>query len=595
MRRHKKTTGFTLIETVVSVGIFAILVSGALGVFNAISQGSKAYRESATITALAAQYMEIARNLPYSKIGTLSGNPNGSLPDLPNAIVVTLNNRTYKLYYDVTYVDDPADGTAALGTDPAPADYKQVKLTIQNTTTNTFSYFVTNIVPKGLEGLGSGGALSLKVINAVGQPVPNATVNITNTALVPAINLSRVTDANGNWIEVGLPFSNTSYHVAVSKTGYSSDQTYPSSGGNPNPTKPDATVATGQVTQISFAIDQLSNLTFSSQNQSCAPIANVGLNVKGAKLIGTPKVLKFDNPFTTNGSGISTLSNIEWDTYTPSLTGNTYMIYGSSPIQQISVLPNTSQTFTLILGPNTANSLLVIVKDSATGNAIENAQVNLQTSSPVTSNTKLTGGSIFSQQSWVGGSGQINATDLTKYFADNTNISNSGTPTGVRLATSGPDYLTPGDLTSSTFDSGSATTSYTTISWQPTSQNPSTTLKFQVASNNDNATWNYTGPDGTASTYYTTSGTAISASNNNNRYFRYKVFLSTTDTTQTPVLTSVTINYVSGCFTPGQVIYPGLASGSNYSATISAAGYQPQTITPLNISGYNVLQILMSP
>jgi hypothetical protein len=146
---------------------------------------------------------------------------------------------------------------------------------------------------------------------------------------------------------------------------------------------------------------------------------------------------------------------------------------------------------------------------------------------------------------------------------------------------------------SSTFDTGTSSTSYTTLSWEPTSQDASTEIKFQIAANNDNETWDYIGPDGTGGSYYTVPGTTIT-NLNNNRYVRYKVFLSTADALKTPVLTSVNINYVSGCFAPGQVIFPGLAGGAGYQATISMDGYQEQTSTDLVIDGYQVLDIDLS-
>jgi prepilin-type N-terminal cleavage/methylation domain-containing protein len=586
--------GFTLIESLVSIAIFALLISVVYQSSVSIIQQTRKYRESTTISGLADQYMEMARNLPYSQIGTLSGNPHGSLADQPNAATTTINNTLYSIYYEVTYIDDPADGTAILGTDPAPNDYKQVKLSIKNNTTGVVTDFLTNISPKGLEGLSSGGALYIKVFNAVGQPVPDASITITNTSVVPNINLNRTSDASGNWVEVGLPISATSYHVVVTKNGYSSDQTYPSTGPNPNPTKPDATISNGQVTQISFSIDQVSNLTFSTVDQTCDPIPSVGLEVKGAKLIGTPSVLKFDNTYISNSSGLAALNNIEWDNYTPSLTGTTYMIYGSSPIQQISMLPNTSQTFTLVLGPKTANSLLVIVKDSSTGNSIKGANVDLQTISPASDTNKLTGGSIWGQQSWNGGAGQSDWDNSTMYYQDDGNIGVQGVPAGVRLASGGgSSYVASGVLTSSGFDTGATSTSYTTLNWQPTSQDASTTLKFQIATNNDDATWNYLGPDGTSNTYYTVPGTTIT-STSSGEYVRYKAFLSTTDPNKTPILTSTSINYVSGCFTPGQVFFPSLAGGSNYQVVASMAGYQTQTISNVTVSGYNVLQISLS-
>jgi len=60
------------------------------------------------------------------------------------------------------------------------------------------------------------------------------------------------------------------------------------------------------------------------------------------------------------------------------------------------------------------------------------------------------------------------------------------------------------------------------------------------------------------------------------------------------VLTSVNINYVSGCFAPGQVMFPGLQFGRSYQVTVSLNGYQTQTISNITIDGYNVLQVLLS-
>lgn len=1103
IRRNFKSyfKGVTLIEVVVCVAIFAILSVSIFGVFTSIVNGIIYYRETTTVSSLADQYIEIVRNMPYSQIGTIEGNPQGSLADLPNPLNLIINGTTYQVYYAISYVDDPADGTALAGTDPAPNDYKQVKLYIKNVSTGVTNSFLTNVSPKGLEGLENGGALSIQVINAVGQPVPGATIHITNTNITPHIDLTRTADANGDWIEVGLPDSANSYHIVVTKSGYSTDQTAPITSQNPNPTKPDATISNGQVTQISFSIDQISNLVFNTLDQLCAPIPGVGLEVKGTKLTGTPSVLKFDNTYTSDSNGQVSLNNLEWDTYTPLLTGSSYMIYGSSPIQQVNLLPGANQNFNLILGPETTNSLLTIVKDSSTGNPIEGAEVDLQTSvapanytitasggtngtitpsgavlvnsganqsfnitadtgyviqnvfvdgssvgvvssytfsdvltdhaisvifapsaswlsgwsyrkkitisnanvgsdltsfpllvkisetgggstnigynvsdtnhgydirftdsggtnllsyeresfsissknltanfwvkvpivshsnttdiyiyygnssqslsdwttqgsptnaqlvwdsnflgvwhladnasnktvvdstggdngtakantstktttgevdgaltfngsndyvnlgsnvgnftlssdftiaawvnpaldstddviygntwngygymlridsankarfilskdsshyngiessiltsgwhyivgtwdgsspkilvdgadnsktavtqntvssittnnntaiglgstsdnhyfkgpidevrvsnlvrptdwikfeyhniadsgndltlasqetkintytittssgangtitpsgsvlvnsgenqafiitpsfgyhiasitvdgnsedttSPYTFNnvtgnhtisatfdptiisggyvtTGYTSGSVWNQQNWAGGSGQSNFVDSTEYYQDDGGISNNNVPSGLRLAGIGNSYVSSGSLTSSSFDTGTDSTSYTTLTWQPTSQNPATSIKFQLAANNDNLTWNYLGPDGTSGTYYTVPGTTINDLNNN-RYIRYKVFISTTDSSQTPVLTSVNINYVSGCFSPGQVMFPGLQYSRSYQATISLSGYQTQTISNITVSGYNVLQVLLS-
>ncbi len=570
--------GVTLIEVVVCVGIFAVLSVSVYGLFTSIINGITYYREKTTISSLADQYLEIVRNIPYSQVGTLEGNPSGSLPDLPNAINLTVNGIDYQIYYAISYVDDSADGTILAGTDSAPNDYKQIKLYVKNAKTGAKNSFLTSVAPKGLEGMASGGALYINVINAVGQPVPGAVIHITNASVTPNIDVTRLSDASGNWMEVGLKASANSYHIAVAKSNYSSDQTYPVSVSNPNPTKPDSTILQGQVTQVSFAIDQLSNLDFQTLDEKCEILAGIGMQVHGAKLIGTPNIYKFSNIYSSDSSGQILLDNIEWDNYTPQFLGNTYMIYGSSPVQQTNILPGTTQNFTLMLGPVTANSLLVIVKDSATGNPIKGAKADLIYNG--NTSTKYTGGSIWSQSDWAENSAQQG-------------VSENEIPSGLRLAKNGSDYISSGWLESSTLDTGTNATTYTTINWQPTSQDPACQLKFQIAANNDNATWNYSGPNGTANTYYDVSGTTINNSDNK-RYMRYKVFLSTGDNAKTPVLTSVNLNYVSGCSAPGQAMFPGLEKDSGYGVTVSMPGYQTQILSPLSVDGYNTLQVLLS-
>src|ERR1035437_9793188 len=294
--RKNRSHGFTLVESLISIAIFIVLIGAVYGTITIILKQTRTNLENTTLSYLASQNLEIARNLPYSKIGTLSGNPHGNLPDLVNPKNTTIDSGNYQLYYEVTYVDDPADGTILLGTDPASNDYKQVKLYIKNTLTNKTTSFVTNIVPTGLENMTNGGAFSLSVINAVGQPVPNATINIKNTA--KSINLTRTSNANGKWIEVGLPSSINDYHLIVTKNGYSQDQTYPSTVSNPNPVKPDATILNAQVTAISFAIDKLSSITYNTLNRTCQVLPNIGIGVRGSKKIGAnPDILKFDNVY----------------------------------------------------------------------------------------------------------------------------------------------------------------------------------------------------------------------------------------------------------------------------------------------------------
>ncbi|HVY67516.1 MAG TPA: carboxypeptidase-like regulatory domain-containing protein, partial [Patescibacteria group bacterium] len=583
----------------VTVAVFAILLSGVLGCFAAVSTAAKAGREKTILASLSASYMETVRNMPYSQVGTVNGNPNGPLPDQPNAYTQVIGATAYKIYYEVTYIDDSADGTISAGTDPYPADYKQVKMSIQNTATSQVTDFVTNVVPQGLEGTTNAGALQVKVINAQGNPVPGASVNITYPASgSPTINLTRTADASGQWTEVGLPPGVNAYHVAVTAGGYTSDQTYPITAQNPNPIHPNPTVANGQVTSLTLSIDLAASLNIKTLDDLCQPLSGVGVNVAGTRLIGSsPDVQAFNNSY-ASVSGLIDLSGLVWDTYTPTLlTGQSWVARGTSPIQQISVLPGTSQTYTIILSSNTTSaSLLVIVKDASSGSALEGAAVQLHEGGGTPQDyAGITGGSVWLQDDWSGGAGQNDwsTTSPTRYYQDDGNV--AAGEADVELKKTGGTYAASGWLESGSFDTGTSSTNYTILTWQPPSQSASTSLAFQVAANNDDATWNYVGPDGTAGTFFTTPGQDMGNSLDNNRYVRYKAYLSTADGSMTPVLSSLAVNFVTGCFTPGQVSFPNLDGGNNYSLTVSMPGYTTQTINNLNITGNQSLEVLMSP
>ncbi|OGN94727.1 MAG: hypothetical protein A2Y89_01260 [Chloroflexi bacterium RBG_13_51_18] len=119
---------------------------------------------------------------------------------------------------------------------------------------------------------------------------------------------------------------------------------------------------------------------------------------------------------------------------------------------------------------------------------------------------------------------------------------------GGALVFQGAPYYTSGNLTSSAYDTGGAS-DFGNISW--TAATPSgTAIKFQIATNNDSATWDFKGPDGTSGTYYTSSGAAIWSGHDSDRYIKYKAFFSTSDTGVTPVLNDISINYTPWVILP---------------------------------------------
>ncbi|MGM0441823.1 MAG: Kelch repeat-containing protein [Elusimicrobiota bacterium] len=83
---------------------------------------------------------------------------------------------------------------------------------------------------------------------------------------------------------------------------------------------------------------------------------------------------------------------------------------------------------------------------------------------------------------------------------------------------------TGGVYTSPTFDTGKINTwlDYQKLDWAV--KGSSGTVKFQFASSADSTPDNFTGPDGSTDSYYTTPGD-VPAEHSNNRYFRYRFFL----------------------------------------------------------------------
>ena len=413
--------------------------------------------------------------------------------------------------------------------------------------------------------------------------------SITNNSVTPNILINDVTNASGKLTVLDTPPSVNGYQISVTEPGYSTDSTASTTVSNPHPSKPNATIVAQQVTAISFNIDQLSTFTVNSETSTCTPVPGYHFNLQGSKLVGTnPNVYKYSQNQMTNGSASLTLNNMEWDSYAISGTDSSYDLVGENPLSPVSLAPNGAQAVQLIVQPKNPRTLLVTVRDSATSLPISGATVALSgtpLSSPI---TYVTGQGTMTQTDWSGGPGQATSTVASQYFSTDGNIDTTTVPGDMKLKKIFGAYVASGTLTSSSFDTGSPS-NFQTISWLPGSQPPATgatSVEFQVASNNDGGTWNFTGPDGTASTYYTTANQNINSIVNGNRYFRYKIIENTASTTFTPDVSDVSFTFTSSCTPPGQVVFGGLSTTSSgpYTLTISKAGYATTTVTSLSLS-----------
>ncbi|MEK7187980.1 MAG: prepilin-type N-terminal cleavage/methylation domain-containing protein [Patescibacteria group bacterium] len=584
---QKKRRGLSLIEVIIAIGLISLLFGAIYASYVSIIDvvtNSGVRTEAATI---AANEIEIIRNLPYDQVGIVGGIPSGVL--LPTKAVASTNGLAFALETYVRNIDDSFDSTLG-GTpnDTSPSDYKLVELSIRCTSCarSVPLIMTTTVAPKNLESAASDGSLFVTVIDASGLPVATATVQIINASVVPSINLTDITNGSGVLQLIGAPTSTQGYEIRVSKEGYSSEQTY-AIGDPENPTPlsqyTHASVAAQTLSSKTFSIDRLSSATFKTMDTVCRPVASQAFTLAGSKTIGTDTI-KFSSSSGTDLNGEKIWGNLEWDIYTATLTGSGYDIAGIMPASQFTLDPDEAENISFILTSTDPNSLLVEVRDGQSGQGIASSTIILSQSG--FSETKKTARSFITETDWSSGT----------FDSQDGGIDATSVPGTVRLVNGGTGYSTTTTswLISQSLDIGSSTGNFYTVNWNPESQSSGASLGFQIASNNDNATWDFTGPDGTVNTFYTNSGETISPLHSGHRYLRYKVFMSTTDETVTPVLSDVSLEFYGICVPSAQALFQDLGTGS-YTLDVSAPGYSATSTSVSVGSGSNDITVLLMP
>ena len=587
---NRKYKGFILVEVIVSISIFALF---AVGIYSGIQYVFKTvYQSRLRIieTGVLNEQMEIVRNMPFASIGIVNGSPAGVLT---RTATTSRNGIELLITRTIRSIDDPFDGViGGAPNDLAPTDYKLVELEVicekcnQQAPARISSY----IAPKNLEGDSNHGALFIEVRDSNAEPVQGATVHVVATTVNPTLDLTDTTNNLGQLNIVDLATGTSAYHITVSKDGFISDGTMTPTVDVSNPTKPHASVVKQDVTQRNFEIDAVSSLSIETINSQCVPVGNVTLGFMGTKLLGiNPDYFKINRSIVTDGSGINLQSGLEWDSYDFSISG--YDLKGSIPPMPIILPAGVDQPVKIIIGANTANSLVVNVEDSITGQPISNAEVTV--SAGAYSETKTTGVGHVRQTDWSGGDGQADFTNEIMYWTDDGGIETLDPSGDVKLKKTGQTYQSSGVLESSTFDLG-VSASYINLLWESLSQPPETgndSVRWQIATADSSspASWNFLGPDGTSGTYYDSTNMAINEIHNGDRYFRYKLYLQTEDTNFTPTVSDLRLTYTNSCLPPGQSYFGGL-DVLDYTVSVSRTGYQTMN-DAISLSGDEIFGI----
>jgi hypothetical protein len=291
--------GMTLIDVVIGTALVVVIFMALFGSLRASILLSTLIKDEATANAIAVSQMEYLRSLPYASVGTVGGIPAGTVPQ--NA-TTTEDGLSYGVRTFVDYYDDPADGTGVNDTNGITTDYKRIKVTVSYTVGSKVwqETLVSDYAPPSIETTLNGGTLQIVVVNAVGAPVPGASVTITNASTSPTVNLTTFSDANGLVYLPGAATS-TQYTVSVTKAGYSTAQTYARTITNQNPTPGYLTVVQSQTTSSTFAIDVLGSITLNT----FSPIAT---STFSDAFVDTSKLATLTN--TAAAGGALTLSGV---------------------------------------------------------------------------------------------------------------------------------------------------------------------------------------------------------------------------------------------------------------------------------------------
>jgi type II secretory pathway pseudopilin PulG len=394
------TKGFSIIEVLISVFVLGVVVVGMFGFITLILKSTHDAQRRIVATALANEKMEMIRNLSYDDVGTMGGVPAGPIPQTEE---VTRNNSTYTVTTDIRYIDDPFDGSG--NADSINADYKQARVEVlwnSNISSRTV-LLITQITPSGVEGGSSLGTLIFQALDSAGAAVAGATVRLTNSTVSPVVDLTTFTNDDGTITIPGLTPSVGTYEISVTKSGYTTEQTYDQTASFvPDVDHSHLSAVLSDTTTKTFVIDSASSLSVSTEDASGAAIGNVPFTITGTKKIGVDgggqDVYLFRHQDSTDSSGTFSYQNMTWDTYTFTIDGATsgYDMKETSVTTPISMSPGSSTNLDIVLVPHEDTTLHVTVLN-ASQVPIQNASVRVTGSGyDQTISTGVSGQSFFS-------------------------------------------------------------------------------------------------------------------------------------------------------------------------------------------------------
>ncbi len=401
MRKDKLGSGgYTLIELVISLTVFAIIILSSFTLFTALVNSTVVAKRKAVASSIATNEMETIKSLPYDSLAIAGGSIYSTNP-LPATNTQKINGVSYTVTKSINYVDDAFDGCAnypsqelkekycrnypapagAPNPDTNPQDYKIVHINVKDSSGLKLADVDTQISARVSETASATGALCVKVIDSNGNPISGASISVTNSTVTPNVNVADSSDTNGVAVFYGLPpdTNNFDFKITASKSGYSTLFTIPPVG-TLQPIYPNQKILTQQSSYVTLTIkpQTANSLIIETTNTSGTPLSNVKVYAKGGYKkynLSTNTEYYFDNLTggdtrpTTDGSGLTSISNLVPGSYifcgdlgatSCTISGTTYYLAaaipygGTNPFNPITI-PNydaASQAETYPYGAN---------------------------------------------------------------------------------------------------------------------------------------------------------------------------------------------------------------------------------------------------
>lgn len=570
--RTSRLRGFSLIELLVVAAIMALFIGG---LFVTIQTSLKLVAESrARMSALsvANDRLEYIRSLSYDAVGTISGLPAGNIPQVSTS---TLNGFLFTERTLIEFIDDPADGVGASDSNSITTDYKRAKIEISWTMreeTKTL-VLVTTVVPRSIETNVGGGTIRVNVTDANVAPVGGASVRLLNTSGTTTVDVTKLTDSTGSVLFGGAP-AGSGYQVFVTRTGYSSEQTYVATTSIPNPVLQPISLLAADISTVNVQIDALSTValrllsdrTEASSSRSFASSSELASSTNVAVVADNLELASSAGVYQTNGVGMLTavapspLARYETITVQesiPAQTARLIRVYASTTPD--SLIPDSD------LPGNSAGFV---------GNTIDISQLDTTTYPSLTIGVAL-------ETSNTAVTPQVDA--VTLYYTESeTPLSTTFNWRGTKVIGSQLDFspIYKHDYSTTTDTDGERLLN--NVEWDTYQvtiagydiEEACTTHPLAVAPNTSNTLTLITTPDSAHSLRVVVTAGGMPLRN----------------ATVTLTRGSSDVETTGGC---GQVFFDGLTSAADYQLSVSASGYTTATIDPVSISGDTVVEVAL--